>query len=197
MFRSSLWWFRSFLTLCVCGHVCMCIWECMHVFYICVMWCDGTRGLESSGPEWHEIAKVEKTLLWQRAKLWVYNVSGQSHPHVSLLHLPSPPQPPEGKDTAVEWYTPGKRAYIYGEWLAGWKIIKCDISHKGAVQKSCRVTIKCQHSVNMTTWMVLLEDKVTKLFLHCTEYPDKNWPHHGLRSPVTFHRYACITIVCR
>ena len=28
--------------------------------------------------------------------------------------------------------------------------MKCDISHNGAVQKSCRVIVKCQHSVNKT-----------------------------------------------
>lgn len=28
--------------------------------------------------------------------------------------------------------------------------MKCGISHNGAVQKSCRVTVKCQHSASKT-----------------------------------------------
>lgn len=93
--------------MCVCLCVPVQAYENACMCYTC-MRCDVTTSLESLGSEWHRIEKAEKT---QRKAL---AASGLSHPPLNLPPLPLQ-NPPAGKDTAPEWYSPGKNAYIYGE----------------------------------------------------------------------------------
>lgn len=135
-----------------------------------VMWRDVTISLESSQSEWQRKCKKKtKMFLWQKGKL-LFNI-GQDWDARPWTLLPSMHlQNSEEKDIGIEWYLPGKNAYIHVEWLAAQKVIKCDISCNNAVQKSCRVTTKCQYSVNTTN----LKWKTQSLnyFWNITEYPE-------------------------
>lgn len=146
--------------LCVYVSVCVCLHTGMRKHGcgapVCdAMWCDYWFGD-------FDIRGAKKTKNRKDRHCSVTNWEGNSP---NLEPTPPPLQtPPAGKDTALEWHSPDKSAYIYGDWLAGRKLMKCDISHNSAVQKSCRVTVKCQHSVNKTN----LKWKMKSVNYFCT-----------------------------
>lgn len=127
----------------------------VHGCVTCV--CDAVNtSLESlrseSGMEWKKQKRQKLCPVTKKSSVFTMHQDLVTHPWTSptpffkILHVADALSPCEGKDTAQEWYSPGKNR----EWLAGRKVTKCDISHNGAVQKSCRVTVKCQHSVSKT-----------------------------------------------
>lgn len=128
------------------------------------MWCDCQFGVFKIRVAWNRKSRKDKDIALAQRKVLALQCVRTESPNLE----PTPPlpfqNPPAGKDTALQWYSPGKNAYIYGEWLSGRKVMKCDISHNAAVQKSCRVTVKCQHSVNKAN----LKWKIKSLNYFCT-----------------------------
>lgn len=120
-----------------------------------VMWCDYQfRAFEIRTAGKRKRRKDKVIALAQRKSLALQCLRTES----PSLEPPPPPRPrPCLFKILLQVRTPlwsgihlVKMLTFYGEWLAGRKVMKCDISHNGAVQKSCRVTVKCQHSVNKT-----------------------------------------------